>query len=148
VILMTMPLSLIGGLLALFLFHQSLGVSALLGVLMLFGVVVSNAILLIDFTEKERAKDQPLREALLAAGSVRLRPILMTAIATVMALLPVATGFSTGGGGGLVSQSLAIVVEGGLISSTVLTLVVVPVIYSLVRRRWRAREIQEEMGIA
>jgi HAE1 family hydrophobic/amphiphilic exporter-1 len=148
VILMTMPLSLIGGLLALFLFHQSLGLSALLGVLMLFGVVVSNAILLIDFTERERAKDEPLREALLAAGSVRLRPILMTAIATVMALLPVATGFSTGGGGGLVSQSLAIVVEGGLISSTVLTLVVVPVIYSLVRRRWRAPAIQEEMGIA
>jgi HAE1 family hydrophobic/amphiphilic exporter-1 len=146
VILMTMPLSLIGGLLALFLFHQSLGVSALLGVLMLFGVVVSNAILLIDFTERERARDRPLREALLAAGSVRLRPILMTAIATVMALLPVATGLSTGGGGGLVSQSLAIVVEGGLISSTVLTLVVVPVIYSLVRRRWRTRDIEGELG--
>jgi HAE1 family hydrophobic/amphiphilic exporter-1 len=146
VILMTMPLSLIGGLLALYLFHQSLGISALLGVLMLFGVVVSNAILLIDFTEKERARDRPLREALLAAGSVRLRPILMTAIATVMALLPVATGFSTGGGGGLVSQSLAIVVEGGLISSTALTLVVVPVIYSLVRRRWRSREIEGELG--
>jgi HAE1 family hydrophobic/amphiphilic exporter-1 len=146
VILMTMPLSLIGGLLALFLFHQSLGISALLGVLMLFGVVVSNAILLIDFTERERAKDRPLREALLAAGSVRLRPILMTAIATVMALLPVATGLSTGGGGGLVSQSLAIVVEGGLISSTALTLVVVPVIYSLVRRRWRSREIEEELS--
>jgi HAE1 family hydrophobic/amphiphilic exporter-1 len=146
VILMTMPLSLIGGLLALYLFHQSLGISALLGVLMLFGVVVSNAILLIDFTERERAKDRPLREALLAAGSVRLRPILMTAIATVMALLPVATGVSTGGGGGLVSQSLAIVVEGGLISSTALTLVVVPVIYSLVRRRWRSHEIEGELG--
>jgi hydrophobic/amphiphilic exporter-1 (mainly G- bacteria), HAE1 family len=148
VILMTMPLSLIGGLLALFLFHQSLGLSALLGVLMLFGVVVSNAILLIDFTERERAKDRPLREALMAAGNVRLRPILMTALATVMALLPVATGFSTGGGGGLVSQSLAIVVEGGLISSTVLTLVVVPVIYSLVRRRWRRPEMQEELGVS
>jgi HAE1 family hydrophobic/amphiphilic exporter-1 len=146
VILMTMPLSLIGGLFALFLFHQSLGLSALLGVLMLFGVVVSNASLLIDFTEREREKDRSLREALMAAGSVRLRPILMTAIATVMALLPVATGLSTGGGGGLISQSLAIVVEGGLISSTVLTLVVVPVIYSLVRRRWRRREADEELG--
>jgi len=146
VILMTMPLSLIGGLLALFLFHQSLGLSALLGVLMLFGVVVSNAILLIDFTERERSRDRPLRDALMAAGSVRLRPILMTAIATVMALLPVATGLSTGGGGGLISQSLAIVVEGGLISSTVLTLVVVPVVYSLVRRSWRRQAVEEELG--
>jgi HAE1 family hydrophobic/amphiphilic exporter-1 len=144
IILLTMPLSLIGGLSALYLFHQSLGLSALLGVLMLFGVVVSNGILLIDFTEKERRHDQPLREALLRAGSVRLRPILMTAVATIMALLPVAAGFSTGGGGGLISQSLAIVVEGGLVSSTVLTLVVVPVMYSIVRRRWRPRPAFDE----
>ena len=144
IILLTMPLSLIGGLSALFIFHQSLGLSALLGVLMLFGVVVSNGILLIDFTERERRRDQPLREALLRAGSVRLRPILMTAVATIMALLPVAAGLSTGGGGGLISQSLAIVVEGGLISSTVLTLVVVPVMYSLVRRRWRPRPVFDE----
>jgi HAE1 family hydrophobic/amphiphilic exporter-1 len=145
VILVTMPLSLIGGLLALLVFHEALGLSALLGVLMLFGVVVSNAILLVDFTEKERERDKPLREALMAAGSVRLRPILMTALATVMALLPVATGLSTGGGGGLISQSLAIVVVGGLISSTVLTLVVVPVIYSLLRRSWRRSQIDEEL---
>lgn len=137
IILITMPLSLIGGLLALFAFHQSLGLSALLGVLMLFGVVVSNGILLIDFAEKERVHERPLRDALLLAGSVRLRPILMTALATIMALLPIAVGISTGGGGGLISQSLAIVVEGGLISSTVLTLVVLPVMYSLLRRRWR-----------
>jgi HAE1 family hydrophobic/amphiphilic exporter-1 len=143
IILMTMPLSLIGGLLALFAFRQSLGLSALLGVLMLFGVVVSNGILLIDFAEKERVHERPLRDALVLAGSVRLRPILMTALATIMALLPIAAGISTGGGGGLISQSLAIVVEGGLISSTVLTLVVLPVMYSLLRRRWRPQHAFE-----
>src|SRR5262249_40750838 len=111
-ILVTMPLSLIGGVLALFLFHQALGLSALLGVLMLSGVVVSNGILLIDFTEKERKRGLPLRDALVRAGSVRLRPILMTALATIVALLPVAVGVRTEGGGGLISQSLAIVVEG------------------------------------
>jgi multidrug efflux pump subunit AcrB len=134
IILVTMPLSLIGGLLALFIFRQTLGLSALLGVLMLLGVVVSNGILLIDFTEKERARGSSLGEALLRAGSVRLRPILMTALATIVALLPVALGISAGGGGGLISQSLAIVVEGGLVSSTALTLVVLPVMYSFVRR--------------
>jgi HAE1 family hydrophobic/amphiphilic exporter-1 len=135
IILVTMPLSLVGGLLALFLFRQALGLSALLGILMLLGVVVSNGILLIDFTERERARGRPLQEALLTAGSARLRPILMTALATIVALLPVALGVSVGGGGGLISQSLAIVVEGGLVSSTVLTLVVLPVMYSLVVRR-------------
>ncbi|HEV2033487.1 MAG TPA: efflux RND transporter permease subunit [Candidatus Dormibacteraeota bacterium] len=144
IILLTMPLSLIGGLFALYVFKSALGVSALLGLLMLLGVVVSNGILLIDFTEKERARGRPLREALLRAGSVRLRPILMTALATIVALLPVSLGISTGGGGGLISQSLAIVVEGGLVTSTILTLVVLPVMYSLVRRRPALDEVASE----
>jgi HAE1 family hydrophobic/amphiphilic exporter-1 len=139
VILTTMPLALIGSFLALFLFHQALGLPALLGVMMVFGIVVSNAILLVDFVERNRA-DLPLTEALLLAGSVRVRPILMTALATIMALVPVAAGVSTGGGGGLISQSLALVVEGGLVSSTFLTLLVIPIVYSLLRRRGR-REV-------
>jgi HAE1 family hydrophobic/amphiphilic exporter-1 len=134
VILTTMPLALIGGFLALFVFHQALGLPALLGVLMVFGIVVSNAILLIDFVERNRA-DLPLEQALVLAGSVRVRPILMTAVATIAALLPVAAGISTAGGGGLISQSLALVVEGGLVSSTFLTLLVVPIVYSVLRRR-------------
>jgi HAE1 family hydrophobic/amphiphilic exporter-1 len=134
VILTTMPLALIGSFLALFAFHQSLGLPALLGVLMVFGIVVSNAILLIDFVERNRAHHVGLNDALVQAGSVRVRPILMTAVATIAALLPVAAGVSTAGGGGLISQSLALVVEGGLVSSTFLTLLVIPIVYSWLRR--------------
>jgi HAE1 family hydrophobic/amphiphilic exporter-1 len=141
VILMTMPLSLIGGITALYLSGQPLGLPALLGVLMLFGIVVSNAILLIDFVERNRA-DLPLKEALVLAGSVRVRPIVMTAVATIMALLPVAVGVSTAGGGGLISQSLAVVVEGGLVSSTFLTLLVIPIVYSWLRRSGGGRVLE------
>jgi len=136
VILVSMPLALIGGIAALLVTHSALGLPALLGVLMVFGIVVSNAILLIDFAERAR-ETQPTHDALLLAGATRLRPILMTAVATVVALLPVAVGLSTSGGGGLISQSLAVVVVGGLITSTVFTLVVVPVVYSLIARRGR-----------
>jgi HAE1 family hydrophobic/amphiphilic exporter-1 len=143
VILVSMPLALIGALAALVVTHNALGLPALLGVLMVFGVVVSNAILLVDFTERARER-LPVRDALMLAGSARLRPILMTAVATVVALLPVAAGISTSGGGGLISQSLAVVVEGGLITSTVFTLVVIPVVYSLiVRRSGRLRAAEE-----
>ena len=135
-ILTTMPLALIGSFLALFVFHQALGLPALLGVMMVFGIVVSNAILLIDFVERNRT-ELPLNEALVLAGSVRVRPIMMTALATIVALVPVAAGVSTAGGGGLISQSLALVVEGGLVSSTFLTLLVIPVVYSWLRRRNR-----------
>jgi HAE1 family hydrophobic/amphiphilic exporter-1 len=136
VILLTMPLALIGSFLALLVFRQALGLPALLGVLMVFGIVVSNAILLIDFVERDRA-DRPLVEALLHAGSIRIRPIMMTALATIMALVPIAAGVSTAGGGGLIGQPLALVVEGGLVSSTFLTLLVIPTVYSLLRRRGR-----------
>jgi HAE1 family hydrophobic/amphiphilic exporter-1 len=140
VILVSMPLALIGGIAALLVTRSPLGLPALLGVLMVFGIVVSNAILLIDFAERER-ETRPTRDALLLAGATRLRPILMTAVATVVALLPVAVGLSTSGGGGLISQSLAVVVVGGLITSTVFTLVVVPVVYSLIARRGRVGAI-------
>lgn len=141
VILVSMPLALIGGISALLVTRSALGLPALLGVLMVFGIVVSNAILLIDFAERAR-ETHSTQDALLIAGATRLRPILMTAFATVVALLPVALGISTSGGGGLISQSLAVVVVGGLISSTVFTLVVVPVVYSvIVRRSGRLRAI-------
>ncbi len=148
VILVSMPLALIGAIAALLITHRALGLPALLGVLMVFGIVVSNAILLIDFTERARETNST-RDALLIAGSTRLRPIVMTAVATVVALLPVAIGISTAGGGGLISQSLAVVVEGGLITSTVFTLVVIPVVYSLLVRksgRLRAMAVHEELG--
>jgi len=133
VILLSMPLALVGASLALFITQQPLGLPALLGVLMVFGIVVSNAILLVDFTERFGGVHS-VRDALLFAGSARVRPILMTAVATIVALLPIALGVS-GGGGGLISQSLAVVVEGGMISSTFLTLLVVPIVYSVLKRR-------------
>jgi HAE1 family hydrophobic/amphiphilic exporter-1 len=136
VILLTMPLALIGAMLALFVTRQPLGLPALLGILMVFGIVVSNAILLVDFAERAMRR-QTVLEALETAGRIRLRPILMTAVATIVALLPVAVGVSTSGGGGLISQGLAVVVEGGLISSTFLTLIVIPVAYAMLRPRGR-----------
>jgi HAE1 family hydrophobic/amphiphilic exporter-1 len=117
-----------------------LGVASLIGVLMLVGIVVTNAIVLIDLVNQYRRKGLPVREALIEGSSRRLRPILMTALATVFALLPLGLGLT--GSGGFISQPLAIVVIGGLISSTVLTLVVLPVLYNLVegsRERRRAK---------
>jgi HAE1 family hydrophobic/amphiphilic exporter-1 len=108
-----------------------LGVASMIGVLMLVGIVVTNAIVLIDLVNQYRAKGLPVREALIEGTTRRLRPILMTALATVFALVPLAMGL-TGSGGGFISQPLAIVVIGGLLSSTVLTLIVLPVIYLLV----------------
>jgi HAE1 family hydrophobic/amphiphilic exporter-1 len=95
--------------------------------------VVSNAILLVDFATKAQEHYETADEAILEAGRARLRPILMTAFATIFALLPLALGLS-GGGNGLISSSLAITVVGGLATSTLLTLLVVPVGFSLIGR--------------
>jgi multidrug efflux pump subunit AcrB len=117
-----------------------LGVASLVGVLMLVGIVVTNAIVLVDLVNQYRDRGMSVRDALLHGASRRLRPILMTALATIFALLPMALGIT--GHGGFISQPLALVVIGGLISSTALTLVVLPVLYDLVegaRERRRAR---------
>ncbi|MDT8716904.1 efflux RND transporter permease subunit [Clostridium sp. 19966] len=129
-ILFSLPFAAIGALLALLITGQSLSVSGLIGMLMLIGIVVTNAIVLLDRVNHNREK-MTIKEALMEAGGVRLRPILMTAIATVTALIPLALGFSEGA---LISQSLGIVVIGGLVVSTMLTLIVVPVIYSIIQK--------------
>lgn len=126
-----------------------LGVPSLIGVLMLIGIVVTNAIVLIDLVNQYRRRGLPIREAMLHGASRRLRPILMTALATVFALLPMALGI--GGGGGFISQPLAIVVIGGLLSSTVLTLVVLPTLVVAVegrRERRRARRAERSRRAA
>lgn len=120
-----------------------LGVASLIGVLMLIGIVVTNAIVLVDLVNQYRDRGMRVRDALEHGASRRLRPILMTALATIFALLPMALGIT--GHGGFISQPLAIVVIGGLVSSTLLTLVVLPVLYSLVeggreKRRLRKAE--------
>jgi HAE1 family hydrophobic/amphiphilic exporter-1 len=107
-----------------------LGVASLIGVLMLIGIVVTNAIVLVDLVNQYRTKGLSAHDATIAGGSRRLRPILMTALATIFALTPMALGIT--GQGGFISQPLAIVVIGGLVSSTVLTLLVLPTLYNLV----------------
>ncbi|WP_434318796.1 efflux RND transporter permease subunit [Leifsonia sp. P73] len=126
-----------------------LGVASLIGVLMLIGIVVTNAIVLIDLVNQYRARGLTVSDAVVHGASRRLRPILMTALATIAALTPMALGVT--GHGGFISQPLAIVVIGGLISSTVLTLVVLPTLYNLVegaRERRIARRAAKGGGSA
>jgi HAE1 family hydrophobic/amphiphilic exporter-1 len=118
-----------------------LGVASLIGVLMLIGIVVTNAIVLVDLVNQYRRRGLSVPDAVRHGASRRLRPILMTALATIFALLPMAVGLT--GHGGFISQPLAIVVIGGLVSSTLLTLVVLPTLYNLVegaRGRRQARK--------
>jgi multidrug efflux pump subunit AcrB len=128
-ILSSLPFLFTGGLLGLYLTKQSLGMPALVGFLMLIGIVVTNAIVLMDRVTKNEKKGMVLKEALLEAGKTRLRPILMTALATIGALLPLALSAE----GGLISRSLAIVVISGLLTSTILTLVIVPTTYYILK---------------
>ncbi|MTA08697.1 MAG: MMPL family transporter, partial [Actinobacteria bacterium] len=129
VLLISIPFAATGALGFLLLTDTPLGVSALIGMLLLVGIVVTNAIVLIDLINQYRKQGRPIQEAIMDGSRQRLRPILMTALATIFALTPMALGIT--GGGGFISQPLAIVVIGGLFSSTVLTLVIVPVLYWL-----------------
>ena len=141
VILLAIPLTTAGAFGALLLTGTSLSVPALLGVLLLIGIVVANAILLIDFVINAREHHDSLDDAIVEAGRARLRPILMTALVTIGALTPLALG--VGGGSTLISSSLAIPVIGGLATSTFLTLLVVPVGYSVLegaRARMRKKK--------
>ena len=129
-LLVSIPFAATGAILLQLVSGIPLGVASLVGVLMLVGIVVTNAIVLIDLVNQYRDRGLRVREALLEGASRRLRPILMTATATIFALLPMALGIT--GHGGFISQPLAIVVIGGLVSSTALTLIVLPVLYSIV----------------
>jgi HAE1 family hydrophobic/amphiphilic exporter-1 len=130
-ILFSLPFTVIGALAGLFVAGETISVSAMMGVLMLIGIVVTNAIVLVDRVIKNEESGLSTREALLEAGSTRLRPILMTALATIGALIPLAIGAE---GSGLISQGLGITVIGGLVSSTLLTLVIVPVVYEFIMK--------------
>ncbi|MCD2441277.1 efflux RND transporter permease subunit [Agromyces sp. SYSU K20354] len=123
-----------------------LGVASLVGVLMLVGIVVTNAIVLVDLVNQYRDRGMNVRDALVHGSSRRLRPILMTALATIFALLPMALGIT--GTGGFISQPLALVVIGGLVSSTALTLVVLPVLYDLVEGGRERRRAKREAKVA
>ena len=131
VILFTIPLALVGAVLALFLPGTTVNVVALIGVIMLAGIVVNNAIVLVDLINQLRAEGMQRTEAIVEGGRARLRPILMTTLTTTLGLLPMALGF---GEGSEVRAPMAITVIGGLLVSTLLTLIVIPVVYSLIDR--------------
>jgi HAE1 family hydrophobic/amphiphilic exporter-1 len=134
VILFTIPLALVGAVLALFLTGTTVNIVALIGVIMLAGIVVNNAIVLVDLINQLRAQGAERFDAIMEAGSARLRPILMTSLTTALGLLPMAMGF---GEGAEVRAPMAITVIGGLVVSTLLTLLVIPVVYSLLdHKRW------------
>ena len=130
VIITSLPLALIGALIALAITGRTLGLPAAMGLLLLIGIVVTNAIVLIAFVEQLRERGLNIHDALVQGGLVRLRPILMTAFTTSFALIPLAVFASDEGG--IIGAELATVVIGGLASSTFLTLIVVPVVYTLV----------------
>lgn len=139
-ILFSLPFTVIGALVALLLAGETLNVSSLMGALMLIGIVVTNAIVLIDRVIHKEKEGMSTRQALLEAGGTRLRPILMTALATIGALLPLVTGLENSAG--IISKGLGVTVIGGLISSTLLTLVVVPVVYEFLMK-FRSKKVTE-----
>lgn len=130
-IMFSLPLALVGAVGALAVTHRALGLPALFGLLMLVGIVVSNGIVLIDFVQQLRRRGMSPREALLEGGRLRLRPVLMTAAATIVALAPMSLGLTEGA---IIAAELATVVIGGLLTSTLMTLVVVPVVYTFITR--------------
>ncbi len=140
VLLISIPFAATGAVAALLLTDTALGVPSMVGLLMLIGIVVTNAIVLIDLINKYREQGEDLTTAVTDGARLRLRPIIMTATATIFALIPMGLGLT--GGGAFISRPLAVVVIGGLVSSTLLTLVLVPVLYSLVERRGERRRVR------
>ncbi|MCB0026530.1 MAG: efflux RND transporter permease subunit, partial [Anaerolineales bacterium] len=128
-ILFSLPLSLIGAALALFLTGRVLGISSMIGLLMLVGIVTTNGIVLMEFVKQLRDEGKPTYEALVEGGRTRLRPIWMTALATILALVPLAISSEAGA---IIAADLAWTVLGGMLVSTLLTLVIIPVVYSVI----------------
>ena len=128
VILLSLPLSIVGAMLALLLSQSDFGIISLLGLIFLLGIINKNAILLVDYINQLRLEGMSRAEAILEAGPVRLRPILMTTSSTILGMMPIAVGF---GAGAELRSPMAVAIIGGLITSSLLSLIVVPVLYSL-----------------
>ena len=138
-IMLALPLAIVGALLALVATGRALDMTAFIGFIMLMGLVTKNSILLVDFANRERAKGLSAQEAMQRAGPIRLRPILMTSLSMILAMIPLVLGLSAGGE---FRQGMSIAIMGGLITSTLLTLLIVPVAYALVvgwQDRWNER---------
>ncbi len=137
IIMFAVPLGLIGVLVTLFVTHTTLNVQSLMGVIFLVGIVVANSTLLVDFANKQRALGATVHKAVTTAAAIRLRPILMTSLATVLALLPMAIGL---GKGSEANVPLGRAVVGGLLAGTTLNLFVVPILYTLLNREKRTEQ--------
>ena len=134
ILLVSIPFAATGALGLSLITDTPIGVPSMIGLLMLIGIVVTNAIVLIDLINKKRAEGLGVDESIEQGARLRLRPIVMTALATIFALIPMGLGLT--GGGVFISKPLAIVVIGGLVSSTLLTLILVPVLYDILEK-WR-----------
>lgn len=146
IIMVAQPLAIVGGVASLWLFGHSLNIYSMVGLVLLIGLVAKNSILLIDLTNQRRASGMQVDEALLNACPIRLRPVLMTSVTIILALLPAGLGI---GAGSETNGPMAVSVIGGMISSTLLTLVVVPAVYSLVEnalQRWKLRHADLAAG--
>jgi multidrug efflux pump subunit AcrB len=132
-IMFSVPMGLIGVFWALYLTNTTLSTTSFMGIIMMVGIVVSNGVLLVEYINELRRRGLPLHEAVPRAGRVRLRPILMTVLATVVGLLPMAMAW---GVGTEANQPLAIAVIGGLIVSTFFTLILIPTLYVIFEERW------------
>jgi HAE1 family hydrophobic/amphiphilic exporter-1 len=126
--MLAQPLAIIGGIVALWISGNSLNIFSMIGLVLLIGLVAKNSILLVDLTNQLHQKGMPINDALREACPIRLRPVLMTSLTVILALLPAALGL---GAGAETNGPLSVAVIGGMISSTLLTLVVVPAVYSL-----------------
>jgi len=135
VIMVSLPFALVGAIIGLLVTGLTVNMMSLIGFTMLLGLVTKTAILLIDYTNQARARGLSIRDALLEACSLRLRPIMMTTLSTILGMLPIALGI---GEGAELRQSMGVVLVGGLISSTILTLVVVPLVY-MVFEEWKEK---------
>jgi HAE1 family hydrophobic/amphiphilic exporter-1 len=141
IILFTVPLALAGVVISLAVTRTPVSVVALLGVIVLAGIVVNNAIILLDYANQLRREGLSKREAIVQAGSVRLRPIVMTTLTTVLGLAPMAIGV---GEGAEIRTPMAVAVMGGLTLSTLLTLVLIPVVYEWAdRKRYELEDSQQ-----
>jgi multidrug efflux pump subunit AcrB len=141
IIMCTVPLGIAGVFWTLFLTNTTLSATSGQGIIVMVGIVVSNGILLVDYTNKLRASGVELHEAVVRGGRTRLKPILMTSLATVLGLIPMAIGL----GGESTQAPLAIAVIGGLTFSTALTLFFIPILYTIFEERFK-REIRSDAG--
>lgn len=140
VIMMSLPFAIIGAVLGLMLSGQTANMMSLIGFTMLLGLVTKNAILLVDCANQGRERGLPLREALVEACALRIRPIFMTTLSTILGMLPIALGL---GAGAELRQSMGVVLVGGLTTSTILTLVVVPLLY-LLTEEWKEKRLHKK----